>query len=565
MSLFGSIQLANNTLRASQIGLQVVGQNIANANTPGYIREEVILAPATTQRQGGLLLGLGVRIEAVVQEIDTFLEARLRGAVSDRASAEAQERTYLDLEGLIGELSDTDLSTSLNSFFNSISEVLNQPENAAVRNLAVLQGRTLATDVRRLFGRALELHEDVNNRVTDLSRDINRLTSEIRELNVRIASAESGGATPSDAVGLRDQRLLALTQLAELTNINAIEQPDSTVSIFVDGDFLVLGNERREVTVADVSDNGRIRSEIRIAATDSPLSAEGGALAGLTESRDVILDGFLDGLDDFARTLSFEFNQIFSSGQGLSGYEELVSEFAVDASDATLDAANLPFTPENGSFEVLVYNTQTELSQTSTIRVDLNGLDEDSTLADVVAQLEAVDGISAQITPTGRLSIESDAVDSTFAFANDSSGLLASLGINTFFSGTGAADIDVSQAIQDDSSKFAASRNGIGEDTLIAIDLAAFLDRPLDSVGGENLAEQYDTLINTTVQGSTVTRSVAEGLRVFESSLESEKLATSGVNLDEEAVRLIAFQRTYQASARYIATISDLLDVLVNL
>ncbi|NQT39266.1 MAG: flagellar hook-associated protein FlgK, partial [Planctomycetes bacterium] len=104
MSLFGSIQLAANTLRANDIALQVVGQNIANANTPGYIREEVVLSPAPTQRLGGLLLGLGVRVDAVVQKIDLFLEERLRGAVSDRVAGETEEQTHLNLEELIGEL-----------------------------------------------------------------------------------------------------------------------------------------------------------------------------------------------------------------------------------------------------------------------------------------------------------------------------------------------------------------------------------------------------------------------------------------------------------------------------
>jgi len=63
MSLFSSIQLASNALNAAQIGLQVAGNNIANADTPGYIRQQVVLSPAPTQQYGGLLLGLGVQVE----------------------------------------------------------------------------------------------------------------------------------------------------------------------------------------------------------------------------------------------------------------------------------------------------------------------------------------------------------------------------------------------------------------------------------------------------------------------------------------------------------------------
>src|SRR3972149_1911496 len=101
MSLFGSIQMASNALRANDIALQVVGQNIANANTPGYIREEVLLKPAATQKMGGLILGLGVEVEAVVQKVDKFLEERLRGAVSDQARADVLRQTYADRKSVV--------------------------------------------------------------------------------------------------------------------------------------------------------------------------------------------------------------------------------------------------------------------------------------------------------------------------------------------------------------------------------------------------------------------------------------------------------------------------------
>ena len=91
MSLYSSIRLAANTLRANQIGLQVIGQNMANASTPGYIREEALLVTGPAQRVGGLLLGTGVQVEAVVQKIDEFLEERLRGSVSDLVDAQTQE------------------------------------------------------------------------------------------------------------------------------------------------------------------------------------------------------------------------------------------------------------------------------------------------------------------------------------------------------------------------------------------------------------------------------------------------------------------------------------------
>src|SRR6185503_1885623 len=113
----GSIQMAGNTLQAMQIGLHVVGNNIANANTPGYIRERTLFTPAPVQKLGNLTLGLGVEIAGIVQSLDRFAEERLRDVGGDRASADIQEKVYLDLESILGELSDTDVSTSLSNFF----------------------------------------------------------------------------------------------------------------------------------------------------------------------------------------------------------------------------------------------------------------------------------------------------------------------------------------------------------------------------------------------------------------------------------------------------------------
>jgi flagellar hook-associated protein 1 FlgK len=565
MSLFSTIQLANNALSASQIGLQVVGQNIANANTPGYIREEVILSPAPTQRDGNLLLGLGVQVKAVVQKIDLFLEDRLRGSTSERVSAETQENAYLELEGLIGELSDTDLSTSLNNFFNSVTEVLNQPESVSVRNLAVLQAETLSSDINRLAGRVRDLFTDLNKRIISVADDINSLTAEIATLNIRIAEVEGGTIGGSDAVGLRDQRLVALSRLAELIDVRVEEQTSGGVAIFSGGEFLVFEGRRRAVDVEETSERGLSVAEIQLAETQSPLTLRGGEAGGLTVARDQVLGTFLDNLDAFAGTLAFEFNKAFVSGQGLSGYEQLVSEFAVDDADQELDAAGLPFTPVNGAFDLLVHNTRTGLTQTTQIRVDLNGLDEDTTLNDIVTAIDAIDGVSASVNSQNRLQISSDAADTEFAFGGDTSGLLAALGVNTLFSGSSALDLGVSQALRDDPGKFAASRGGIGEDTENAVLLASFIDQPLETANGSSLAVLYDRLVSEVTQGSTVAGGLADGFRIFESTLLGQKLAISGVSLDEEAVQMLTFQRAYQASARLIATLSDLLDILVNL
>jgi flagellar hook-associated protein 1 FlgK len=567
MSLLSAIRMASNTLQADQIALQVVGQNIANANTPGYIREETELSPAPTQRLGSLLLGLGVRVDAVVQKIDKFLEERLRGAVSEKAGTEAQESTYTQLEQLIGELSDTDISTAMTTFFNSISEVLNQPEDVSTRNLATLNGATLTQDIRRLAERVTNARADLNDRIENMTGDINRLIEQIRVLNLRIAEMEGGSVSKSDAVGLRDQRLQALEDLAKIVDIHVQEQPNGSVTVYLGGEWLVDEGYSHPVKTVLDTDRGMTVASIHIADNDAVLETSGGELHGLLVARDDVLGGFLDKLDDFAGTLAFEFNKIYSSGQGLHGYDELTSESYVTDPNAPLNQAGLSFEPTNGSFKVLVHDTETGLTRTTDVFVNLNGVSpaEQTTLSSLAAALNQIDGLSASIGDDGKLTLRSTSANNQFAFADDTSGLLAALGINTFFTGATAHDIGVAQAVTEDPAKFAASRGGIGADTDNAIALAQFLDKPIDSHNGSSISVVYDRMVEETTQGSTVTKAAAEGARSFEQTLRGQKQAISGVSIDEEAVQMIVLQKSFQASARYISVIADLIDTLVKL
>ena len=566
MSLFGSIRIGANSLRANDIALQVVGQNIANANTPSYIREDVILNPAPTQRVGGLLLGLGVQVDAVIQKIDSFLEERLRGAVSEQGEAETVEQVYAQLEGLINALADVNVGSLMTGFFNSISEILNQPGDRSIRNLVVLQGQRLAQDIQRLADRAQRLRNELNARVKNMADDINRLLEEIRVLNVRISNTEGGQVSKSDAVGLRDQRLAALEKLAKLIDIRVIEQPSSGVVVYRGGDYLVYEGTARQVQVALQYEGGYAKADIHLSDTDAPLSPNSGQLRGLLDARDQVLGRFVDQLDQFAKTLIFEFNKVHSSGQGLNGYTRLTSQYQVDDLAAPLDDAGLPFAPVNGSFQLLVYNRRTGLTKSTEIKVNLGGLGRPTTLTSLVDAINSqVEGVRAEINYDKRVTLRTLSAEDELAFANDTSGVLAALGLNVFFTGTGARDIAVSSEVTRDPAKFAASRSGVGADTSNAVEMSQLIDKPLASRDGASLAVLYNWLVSEATQGSAIAKSVADGARVFEISLRGQKLSTSGVNLDEEAVRMIAHQRAYQAAAKYIAALAELFELLVRL
>ena len=581
MSLFGSIQMGGNTLRAMQIGLHVVGNNIANANTPGFIREEVVYQTAPVMRKGNLILGLGVEIAGIVQKVDHFIQDRLIGARSDRAAAEAAAQAYRDIESVLDALNgaNKNLGASLTSFFNAIHEVTKEPGNLVARQLVVSAGEELAKNIGVLHNKVFEIQESLNQRIVAMSDDINSVAEEIRELNVKIASTEGGRATGSEAGALRSQRQAAVERLSELIGVRVSEQASGGLAVSVGGELLVFEGQRREVNI-DFSDvDGVAMAVVEFADTNSPLEITSGELSGLYAARNTVAGGFLASLDELAATLAFEFNKIYSQGQGLVGFQQLTSTETVSDPGAALDAAGLAFAPVSGAFNVIIQNAGTGLTTEHTISIDLDGLDQDTTLNSLTAQLDAIDGLSASVSASGALELASESDTIRFAFApsvgdstSDPNGVLAALGLNTFFTGSSASSLGVNEELKgvgrkglDNSAKFAASLGGINGGSDNAIILAGLLERPLHLAGDASLADLYNQLVGDIANDSAVAQAAAEGFGVFEGTLDGQFQAISGVNIDEEAITMITLQRIYQASARYIQTLSELLDVLVNM
>ena len=565
MSLFSALQVGSNALQANQIGLSVTGHNISNANTPGYIRQAVEFSPAPSQRVGRIQVGLGVQVSGIVQKVDEFLAERLRNAQSDVGSGDAQEGVYFELETLIGELSDSDLSSSINKFFGSIHDIGNQPQSKAVRNVAVLEGQHLATSLQRLSSQVRDVRVRINNEIGATVDDINGYLKDIAKLNQQILDVEGGTGNGGTAASLRDQRGQKLTELSKLLDVTATEQPDGTLNILSGGEYLVSGSVRREIEAVKDPDDYLNVYRLQIKETGSPLSINSGRLDGLVVARDEILGGFENQLDELSQALVFEFNRVYSQGQGLVGFQSLQSEHPVLDANQPLDAAGLPYSPENGNLTLRVKNTKTENVVTHQIPIELNGLETDTTVNSFVNSLNAIDGLSASISSDGLIQIESSDPSIEFSFGEDTSGVLASLGLNTFFSGSRASDIRIRQDVADNPALFAASLGGVAGDTENALRLADFANTGLESIDGRSINEYYAGLIANVSQGAANTSAVAEGYRVYSNTLESQHLSIAGVNLDEEALKMLSFQRSYQAAARYIQTVNDLLDVMLSL
>lgn len=564
MSLFSSIQGASNALRINQLGLQVVGNNIANVNTPGYIRQELILSPALGYKSGNLIIGQGVEAVGVQQKLDHFTLDRLRDTRSKLSYQEQVQNSNTAIESIFNELSENDLSSRLSSLANAFQDVANQPGSESMQALVIQRGRELATQLREISSSLAEGSAQMRHEIGASVDQINRLSQSLADLNKRIVEIEGG--TNSSAVGLRDERLKLLDELATYVDVSVAEQANGATTVFVGGDYIVADGIARQIKSSFVGEGDSYKIELRFQDTDSPLSLEGGKLKGLYEAIErSSSEGYQGKIDELARDVIYVVNRIHSQGQGTKGFQSVLSEAVLSKSDIPLELANSGFQIDNGSFEIRVTDSRTGETKTYEFPVKQLGLETDTTAAQLASAINDVSGLNASVTNDGRFQINSDSTSISFSFANDTSGALAALGINTFFSGNSASSIAVRQEIISDPSLLAVSLDGVGNGAANAIRLSEAFSSPNDLLGGRSLSGIYDSIVSEMTRDINTQKGVTDGLRNFIQTLEAKHLGVSGVSLDEEAVKMLLYQKAFQATARIVSAASELLDTLVSM
>jgi len=345
-------------------------------------------------------------------------------------------------------------------------------------------------------------------------------------------------------------------------DIEVREQDSGAINVYVGSAPLVEFDRSRGPIVETVLEDGLELAVVRFADDHSNLVLRDGKLFGILQARDQYLRDQFDRLDTLAAGLIYEVNRIHSTGVGLVGYEELLSNYAVDDPDAVLNstAANLPFPLENGTFIVHVREQSTGQVITRQIEVDLDGLnDDDTTLASLAAALNGVPGLSATVTSDNRLQLTADAGREIW-FGEDSSGALAALGLASFFTGRNAGDIAVADRLREDPRLIAASLSGEVNDGDNAGRLARLADSTSTSalLGQRSIPDYHETIISDLAVEAAAALTQHEAAEAVYEGLYAQRESVSGVSLDEEAVNLSKFERAYQAATRYLAVVDQL-------
>ncbi len=564
MGGFSGFTAGIRALRAAQLALETTGHNIANANTPGYSRQRVELVESLPDLTPWGVKGTGVDIAGITRIRASYLDVQLRNETKLLGQWEEMEKFLSRLELYFNEPSDEGLNKLLAEFWGRWEDLSLTPEEQTSRSNVLQQAEMLTTHLNMLYEKIQGLRYDADEAIKAYIQEINSLARSIASLNDQIRFYEIGDFVAND---LRDQRDEMLRRLSELIDFTTEEQPDGTVLISVGGVNLVDRVSASTITYR-YNEEGHIVPIWEM--NNGPVQVRAGKLRGALLARDEKIPTYLDRINRISRTLIVEVNRQHTQGWGLEGFSSLSSAYAIQEADEELSSSDsgLDFYDviSNGTFVVTVKDDAgtTVSADTISITSGTGG----TTANDIINAIgsdysSGIAHLRAYLDSDGYLHI--DAEDGYRFFLNqDSSGVLTALGLNVFFKGNSAGTIAVNDPIVENVKFISASSSGEVGDGNNAIAIAGLKDTALMEGGSATIYDYYASTLGMMGVDKREADNMKQAQETLITHIKNSIEEISGVSLDEEAMNLMRFQRAYEAAAKYINAVDELLDILIN-
>jgi flagellar hook-associated protein 1 FlgK len=324
---FGGLTMALSAMYAHRSGLELTGQNIANANTEGYSRQRVDLranggspVPAFHSIERGVA-GAGVSVADVVRLRDVLLEARGRAEHSQDAYANTVDQAYGSIENVLAEPSDRAVAAQLSELWAAWHDVANNPGDGAARSQVLQRGSLVADGLRTAHDAYSSVWNGTRTDLDALTVEVNGIAAAVVELNQTIQRAHAAGLPANELV---DQRDVHVMRLAELVGATAVARADGAVNVHVNGSTLVAGTSSRSLVVTGargLPEQDTDPVTLRWADNDSPV-VPGGQIAANLDIVTVVLPGQVAALDQVASRLADTVNTAHRMGYGLDGVND---------------------------------------------------------------------------------------------------------------------------------------------------------------------------------------------------------------------------------------------------
>lgn len=639
------LSIALNGLNVALTAIDTVGNNIANAATEGFHRQEINVESIPYGGSARANVGGGSRVTEIRRRIDVVVENEILRQQPLLAQVSQELGTLQTVESNLGDMGTQGLDASLDSFFGALQELAGQPDSAILRD----QVRGAAESVTARFHDAAgvldSLASNLEVEAGTLVDQLNGLATEVADLNGQLAILHLQGSANNNLADRRDETVKKMT---ELLNFQVQRNGDGTISLIAGGTPIIVGNQATQLNIA--RDAGGVLGLSPAGTSNFTLDVSGGKIGGVLALENDLLPGVSDELDALAREIIQQINAVHVQGVGTDGSFDTLDSHHVDE-DLTA------WQPPVAAGTVYVRVTDAATGEATRHAVALDPATD--SLSDVAAAFAAVPGLSATVTG-GRLHLEAESgyqfdfvpallpqpststltgtaeaaisgaytgtqnqtltcrvvgsgnvgvtdglrVEVTDGLGNvvttlkvglgyragdaltvsdgvqvkisagtlndgetftidvlassDTSGFLAAAGLNTFFVGNSAATINLAADVRQSAGRLATSRAAGGTDNANVCRMADVGSAPIAALGGISIGDYHRRMIAEVGQQVAMRQGRQEGLQRVVTQLENQRESLSGVDLNEEAAKLMIFEQLFQTMAKYLASVDKM-------
>ncbi|MBD5465368.1 MAG: flagellar hook-associated protein FlgK [Lachnospiraceae bacterium] len=536
MGLMGSLYIGTSGLQTSQNALNTVAHNLANANTPGYTRQQILLSDkqyntisvnhrAISNQQ----TGLGVTYAKVRQVRDYFLDQTYRKQSGRTAFYEESYDAIVEVETLLRELDGKAFKESLNNLWVSIQELAKDPGSAVTQGTLVQCASQFISKAGAVSQGLKNYQDNLNLQVAKDVNRINEIGEQIYDLNLQILNIEVGGI--ESANDLKDTREALLDELSQLVNISYHYDADGCAMVKIEGHTFVNRAMSYEIGMTQDANTGFYtpfwlydarRTEMADGSTSWDIG--GAKVFNLTRTISSELDTDVGGLK--AKLLARGDHRANYTDLNPDTYNDLVSQSIIMNIQA--------------EFDNLIHMIVTKINGVLASASDpATGYLMDGADPIRLFQKKADKGYGEDLTPgkedtlytTDNIIINPDLVKAP-----------TKLG---FTKGEGSKDYDLAKALSE------------------AFDEEAYVLNP-NVTSTANFLGYYDNMVSQIGNLGYVFKSIYQYQVATVNSTEESRQQVVGVSDDEELSNMIRFQNAYNASSRYINVIDEMLEHIIN-
>ncbi|PQP06592.1 MULTISPECIES: flagellar hook-associated protein FlgK [Pseudomonas] len=342
-------------LAAGQSSLMTTGNNIANADTAGYSRQQTVQGTKASNQFGNVYIGTGTTLADVRRVYNSYLDAQLQTTTSLNSDSAAYAGQISPLDKLLSD-SGTGLNGALTKFFASVQNVNAKPGDDASRQLLLSDAQALSNRFNSISSQLTTQNANINGNLADMADQVNKLAATVAQLNQKISEVSNAGGQPNDLLDARNE---TVRQLSTFTGAQVMER-DGNLDIYLgSGQPLVMGSTASKLEVVPSKDDPS-RSAVQLNRGSSTIDitsvVTGGEMGGLLRYRSTVLDPAMNELGRVALVVADQMNTVQAQGIDKNGDfgSNLFNSINSAAQMAQRSVATVGNSAGSGNFDVSI-------------------------------------------------------------------------------------------------------------------------------------------------------------------------------------------------------------------